>query len=201
MEPKTGRSLAASGVLKNGDVLQCVRTSTAYSTFTEGGKYIFNGGKITDDNGYVWRLGCVDITTFVKDTSAEAPEQGSTGYPDDNPKTAIGLTKPSVSAIPPIALYHLGAAMSDGKQKYGLMNWREHRVTGSVYYDAMMRHMNAWWDGQETAEDSGHHHLAHAMACMAIILDAQSTGQLNDDRPLPGMLPEFIAAKTQKSGT
>ena len=118
-------------------------------------------------------------------------------YPDDNPKTVLGLAKPSMSAIPPISLLHLGKAMTDGKNKYGLMNWREKKVTSSVYYDAAMRHLMAWWDGEENAPDSGVHHLGHAMACLAIVLDAQSLGKLNDDRPTPGMFAEAVKANTK----
>lgn len=120
------------------------------------------------------------------------------GYPDDNPKTAIGTKKPPVSVVPPVAVFHLGQAMKDGKEKYGLMNWREKRVSSSVYFDAAMRHLMSWWDGEDRASDSGVHHLAHAMACMAILLDAESIGKLNDDRPLPGNLPAFITANTKE---
>jgi len=117
-----------------------------------------------------------------------------TSYPDDNPKTAIGVTKPALHVIPPVALLHLGKAMADGKRKYGLMNWREKRVSSSVYYDAALRHLLSWFDGEEVAQDSGVHHLAHAMACMGILLDAQATGNLNDDRPIPGPAADFIKA-------
>lgn len=121
----------------------------------------------------------------------------ATNYPDDNPKTVLGLAKPSISVIPPVAILHLGKAMADGKRKYGLMNWREKTVTSSVYYDAAMRHLMAWWDGEENAADSGVHHLGHAMACLAIALDAQSMGKLNDDRPIPGMFAEAVKANTK----
>ena len=104
-------------------------------------------------------------------------------YPDGNPKTAAGAVKPSFDAIPVSALIPLGQAMADGKKKYGLTNWREKPVSTSVYYNAMLRHLFSFWDGEDTAEDSGVHHLGHAMACMAIILDARSAGKLNDDRP------------------
>lgn len=120
------------------------------------------------------------------------------GYPDDNPKTVLGTAKPSIAPIPPAAIIHLGRAMSDGRRKYGLMNWREKRVSSSVYYDAAMRHLMSWWDGEQVAEDSGVHHLAHAMACMAILLDAEATGNLNDDRPIPGRCADMIRALTVK---
>ncbi len=39
-------------------------------------------------------------------------------------------------------------------------------------------------EGQEKADDSGCHHLGHARACLGILLDAQATGNLIDDRPV-----------------
>lgn len=100
-----------------------------------------------------------------------------------NPKDLIGVTKPPVSAIPPVAILNLGKAMQDGKEKYGHMNWRETNVRSDVYYNAMMRHLLQWFDGEDRAEDSGCHHLAHVMACCAILLDAEASGSLIDDRP------------------
>lgn len=123
-----------------------------------------------------------------------------TGYPDNNPKTAVGLTKPSFFAIPPTALIHLGGAMADGRKKYGLLNWREKAVTYSVYHDAMMRHLGAFQDGEDCARDSGRHHLAHVMACCAIVLDAIEHGNLIDDRGTPGAFADMIEELTTKMG-
>lgn len=122
---------------------------------------------------------------------------GGGAYPDDNPKTVMGLKKPSLRSIPPIALLHLGKAMENGAAKYGRFNWRDRRVTSSVYYDAIQRHMLSWWDGEQTAADSGCHHLAHVMACCAILLDAEAHGNLNDDRRADGLAADVIAAWTK----
>lgn len=119
-------------------------------------------------------------------------------YPDDNPKTILGEAKPPITPCPPSALLHLGRAMADGKRKYGSMNWRDKRVSSNVYVDAAFRHLMAWWDGEEEAEDSGVHHLGHVMACMAILLDALSVGNLNDNRPTPGKFPELVKQYTQR---
>jgi hypothetical protein len=116
---------------------------------------------------------------------------------DDNPKTAFGLKKPAMSSVPPAALIHLMRAMADGRRKYGHMNWREKNVSSTIYYDAAMRHLMAWLDGQNTAEDSGVHHLGHVMACCAIILDAEAHGNLNDDRPFPGPFPAVCKEFTE----
>lgn len=135
--------------------------------------------------------------------TTEAPKPA---YPDNNPKTIYGVGKPSVSAIPPSAIVHLGTAMAHGEQKYGLFNYRDKTVSSSVYYNATFRHLLEWWDGNDidtnidpvTGEDtgSGCHHLAHVMACCAIILDAQGYGSLNDDRGTPGHVHNLIAQLT-----
>lgn len=117
------------------------------------------------------------------------------GYPDNNPKTQFGVQKVPLNTVPPVAILYLAQALGDGAVKYGPYNWREYPISSSVYYGAMLRHIFAWWDGEENAEDSGVHHLGHAMACMALLLDAQSLGVLNDDRPVQGatgrLLEEF----------
>jgi hypothetical protein len=113
-------------------------------------------------------------------------------YPDDNPKTVQGQAKPAFDAIPPSSLVPLGAAMQDGKRKYGLMNWREKPVTISTYYNAALRHLMSFWDGENVAQDSGVHHLGHVMACCAILYDAQRMGTLNDDRGIPGSFPDDV---------
>lgn len=115
----------------------------------------------------------------------------------NNPKITRGLKKPKVSCVPPSAFIHLGQAMSDGEKKYGLMNWRDSEVIASIYYDAAFRHLMAWWDGEEEAEDSGAKHLAHVMACCAILLDAHENGNLIDDRPSKGTVNKLIERLTK----
>jgi hypothetical protein len=128
----------------------------------------------------------------VAQADSEAPV--ANGYPDNNPKTAIGVTKVPLHLVPPSAKHYLAEALADGARKYGPYNWREHAISISVYKAALERHMDAFWDGEDLASDSGVHHAAHAMACLAIMLDAMSIGKLHDDRPTPG-----ASAELQKS--
>lgn len=113
-------------------------------------------------------------------------EYAAEGYPDDNPKTAIGVTKVPLHLVPPSAKHYLAAAFSDGAKKYGPYNWRDKTVSSSVYIGAAQRHIDAWWDGEDLSADAKVHHLAHAMACLAIVLDAANVSKLNDDRPTKG---------------
>lgn len=103
---------------------------------------------------------------------------------DNNKKTAVALNKPRISDVPPVAMFAMGAAMSDGAAKYGRYNWRDDGATVSVFVDAMARHLLDYWNGEDFAHDSRVHHLAHLMAGGAILLDAALHGKLNDDRGL-----------------
>ncbi len=116
-------------------------------------------------------------------------------YPDNNPKTQFGVKKLPLHLVPPAATAFLAMAFADGAKKYGPYNWREKTISASVYYSAALRHLTAWWDGEENAPDSGYPHLAHALACLAMIVDVttlEDKAKFNDDRPLPGGIPKLI---------
>jgi hypothetical protein len=98
--------------------------------------------------------------------------------------------------IPPAAKIHLALALKNGAEKYGAYNWRDEEISATVYIAAAMRHLDAYLDGEDVAEDSGVHHIAHAMACCALILDGLECEQLIDDRP-----PLGAAARLQKEFT
>lgn len=103
-----------------------------------------------------------------------------------NPKTAQGDKKYPLHLLPLSAQVEVNRALEDGMKKYGLANWRKTGVPAHVYIAAAKRHIDQWFDGgQERASDSNVHNLGHAMACMAIIIDAQWNDKLIDDRPDP----------------
>lgn len=118
--------------------------------------------------------------------------------PDSNPKTKYGMRKPSLSLIPPVAMIQEAVVFGLGAVKYGPYNWRDTSVASRVYIDAAMRHMASWNDGEELDPESGASHLAHARACLGIILDAQSIGKLIDDRPPVGAAAATILAAIKK---
>lgn len=113
-------------------------------------------------------------------------------YPDDNPKTLYGVKKVPLHLVPPIARVAESLAFADGARKYGPYNWRYQQVSASIYIAAAQRHIELWWDGEERCPISGVHHLGHARACMAILLDAQACMALNDDRPPASDLPRVL---------
>jgi hypothetical protein len=120
-------------------------------------------------------------------------------YPDNNPKTLAGANRLPLHLVPPSAISYLAEAMADGGRKYGPYNWRESPISVSTYIAAATRHMHAYWDGEDFAKDSGVHHLAHAMACFALLLDAYSLNVLVDDRPPKGKAADIQAAYANKN--
>jgi hypothetical protein len=119
-------------------------------------------------------------------------------YPDDNPKTIYGTAKPSLIYVPPVALFKLGQVMEIGANKYGPMNWRDAKVTRSTYINAALRHIFEDWDGDDLDSETHLENLAHAAACLCIVLDAKAQGTLNDDRPSIGMMSAFLRQNTKQ---
>ncbi len=110
-----------------------------------------------------------------------------------NPKDALGAAKVPLSLVPAVAIIHAAEAFRDGIKKHGgSYNWREKKVKASDCVDAAMRHILSWFDGEEFAVDSGVHHLGHAIARLAIILDAYEVGALVDDRPTAGVTADLL---------
>lgn len=100
-----------------------------------------------------------------------------------NPKEAIGDTKLNLSVVPDTMLLYAATAFTEGALKYGSYNWRAAGVRASTYIAAHRRHVAKWWNGERCDPKTKVHHLANAMACLAIVLDAELVGKLTDDRP------------------
>lgn len=112
-----------------------------------------------------------------------------------NPKDALGMVKAPMSALPANVMAELGVAMLEGAAKYGRHNYRALGVRASVYYDAAMRHLLAWWEGEDIDADSGLPHITKAMASLVVLRDAMTQGMLTDDRP-PSSQPFYARLNT-----
>ena len=102
---------------------------------------------------------------------------------ESNPKQAFGDVKPPISTVSAPVMYELGLAMLEGSLKYGRHNYRVVGVRMSTYYDAAMRHLTSWWEGEDIDEESGMPHLVKAMACLCVVRDAEINSMVTDDRP------------------
>lgn len=99
-----------------------------------------------------------------------------------NPKDLVGAKKAPVALVPSSAIIAISEAMANGAAKYGPFNWRDQPVQVVTYVEAALRHLYAYLDGQDAAEDTGISHLAHAGAGLAILIDALEGGSYEDNR-------------------
>jgi len=139
-----------------------------------------------------------DKVTASFDAARADGTQLTAGTNLDNPKDKFGAAKPCLTFIPPAALAHEAVVMALGAAKYSPFNWRSKPVKAKTYVDAAIRHLLQWADGEELDEQSRASHLAHARACCGIILDAQTQGNLIDDRHKTGGFTAILEGLTRK---
>jgi hypothetical protein len=111
-----------------------------------------------------------------------AAEQGPNAKAT-NPKDAVGILKVPFSTVPSAVTAEVGVAMYEGARKYGRHNYRAVGVRYSVYYDAVMRHMTSWWEGEDVDPDSDASHIVKAIACLYVLRDSMLQKNATDDRP------------------
>lgn len=105
------------------------------------------------------------------------------GSKPSNPKDSIGIKKTPMSTVPTGVMMEVGLAMLEGALKYGRHNYRAIGVRASVYYDATLRHLGAWWEGEDLDPDSGLSHITKAIASLVVLRDAMIQDKMTDDRP------------------
>jgi hypothetical protein len=109
--------------------------------------------------------------------------------PDDDPvnkgvKFDHGKTR--FELVPPEGLTAVAVILSLGAAKYGDRNW-EAGMDWSRPFGAMMRHLMAWWGGEDNDQDTGKSHLWHAATNLFFLIAYQKRGAGKDDRPTTTM--------------
>lgn len=115
-----------------------------------------------------------------------------------NPKQAFGDKKAPISCVPAPVMLEIGLAMLEGAIKYGRHNYRETPVQASTYYDACLRHMMQWWEGEDIDVDSDLSHITKAIASLVVLRDAMMINKFIDDRP-PTHDPSWIKEMNEKT--
>lgn len=57
-----------------------------------------------------------------------------------------------------------------GSKKYADNNWQKVPNAKTRYYDAALRHIDSWWQGEKTDSETGLPHLAHAICCLMFLI-------------------------------
>lgn len=75
------------------------------------------------------------------------------------------------SLLPMRTVRTIISVLMHGAEKYDDENWRNVPDGRRRYYEAAMRHIVAWWEGEKDDLESGLPHLAHAVCCLIFLLE------------------------------
>lgn len=78
--------------------------------------------------------------------------------------------KPRWSLLPEGVLTQVVKVLTFGSTKYADNNWKQVEPFRDRYYNAMMRHIEAWWSGEQDDTETKIHHLAHAICCAMFLI-------------------------------
>lgn len=84
--------------------------------------------------------------------------------------------------LPPELLEGTAAVLAFGADKYAPRNW-ERGMAWSRPFAALMRHMWAWWRGENLDPETRMSHLWHASCCIAFLIAYEQRRVGTDDRP------------------
>ena len=126
------------------------------------------------------------------------PKSGS-HYNSDPSKGSIKFDagKNRLELLPIISIVETGKVMSYGATKYAESNWASGDPSWSRYYAALQRHLFLWACGEDSDDDTGLNHLAHAACNVLFLLYFVLTGTGVDDRvgkTIPRSEPEKVEA-------
>ncbi len=102
-----------------------------------------------------------------------------------DPKQSQGSKKLGFSHVPITSMCALSPGTKNGADKYGAYNWlelAEGSMSLNTYLDAVQRHLILFRAGQDSASDSGIHHLDHILAGISVVRDAMLFNKVSDDR-------------------
>lgn len=79
--------------------------------------------------------------------------------------------KPRTDLMQPRALLAYARVLGFGAKKYAPGNWRLVADARTRYVGAALRHLLAYLGGEKTDPETGENHMAHAMCCVAFVLE------------------------------
>lgn len=89
--------------------------------------------------------------------------------------------KTRLDLIPFGAVRQIADVLAFGAEKYEAHNWCN-GMEWSRVYAALLRHVTAWWEGEDLDAETGLSHLAHAGCCLMFLLEYERNGWGTDDR-------------------
>jgi fermentation-respiration switch protein FrsA (DUF1100 family) len=82
------------------------------------------------------------------------------------------------SLLPLDALREIVRVLMKGADKYTPGGWEHVDSARDRYYDAALRHLTAWFEGERLDPEFGTHHLANACCCVLFLLALSLRGKI-----------------------
>lgn len=106
--------------------------------------------------------------------------------------------KPELGLVTKSLIWAIGGILTFGAKKYGAHNWRK-GLAWSRAYNATLRHLTAWWEGENLDAESGKSHLHHAACEIMFLIEYEEKGTGYDDRYIVEKLAKPLADITVRS--
>lgn len=175
-EPPVGRT---------GDVLGWVRprepvtfsASAGAGAGGSGGTNVREAGILDPKTAGLWGASAISSEEYKlaqASANAELRRALDEGVKFDDDKLRYDL-------VPPEAIEGLARVLTFGAKKYAPRNWEKGMTWGRVF-GALMRHLWAWWRGEEKDPETGFSHLDHASCCIAFLQAYEVRHCGTDDR-------------------
>jgi hypothetical protein len=108
---------------------------------------------------------------------------------NDGPGAKFDGGKVGVWMLPTEPLEDIAKVLDFGAQKYAAYNWTN-GIKYSRIYASLLRHLWAWWRGEDIDSESGLSHLSHAGCNILFLLQFSKSRKSFDDRPIKFYEPE-----------
>jgi hypothetical protein len=129
--------------------------------------------------------GTIELAPSSDGTIELAPSSDGTIQPGFAPK--FDATKVRVDLLPIDAMTQVADVFGFGAKKYFANSYRQgETVAWSRTYGSILRHLFAFWQGEDTDPESGLPHLAHAGTQLFILMEHTAHNKDKDDRFVGG---------------
>lgn len=100
--------------------------------------------------------------------------------------------------IPLRAQEEMVKVLTFGAHKYGPDNWRRVKGWRWRYSRALVGHVFKYMGGEAFDQETGLHHLAHALCCAAFLLEFEILGTPDGDEGREDKIPAVSFVKTEQ---
>ena len=110
-----------------------------------------------------FEIGAKELCDFFEPKNPKGGNSKEQGRKDDSSKRRYSL-------LPKGAVNSVVDVLEFGSKKYADNNWQKVPDAKTRYYDAAMRHLDAWFNGDLKDAETGLPHLAHAICCLMFLM-------------------------------